>query len=645
MNQREPQFEALLLYLKEARGFDFTGYKRSSLMRRVGRRMSEVKADGYAEYLDYLQVHPDEFTVLFNTILINVTDFFRDPEAWEHLREHVLPAMLSGREGHPVRVWSAGCASGEEAYTIAIVLAEMLGADEFRRRVKIYATDVDEESLAQARQASYSERDIGGVAADLRERYFESNGNRYTFRPDLRRSVIFGRNDLVQDAPISRVDLLLCRNTLMYFNSETQSRILSRFHFALAPHGFLFLGKAEMLLSHTNLFAPIDLKHRLFRKIPPVNSSNGAVFGHATPPSGEELSRLDRLHSAAFTASPVAQVVVTAEGLVALTNRQSETTFGISNKDVGRPFNDLDLSYRPVELRGYIAQAQLERRPIRLTNVEYVSSPGEMLYLEVQINPLVDSSSNLLGVALIFTDVTSSQRLRDELEQANRDLENAYEELQSTNEELETTNEELQSTVEELETTNEELQSTNEELETMNEELQSINEELRTVNADLRDRTLELDKANAFLDAILASMRAGVAVLDRDMHVRLWNRRAEDLWGLRPDEAIGQHFLNLDIGLPTDRLRPMIRQLLSGGSEAQELRLGAVNRRGRSIEVRVVGTPLGRTGDWAILLMDQAGWTSEILPPAEYRQLTAEQQAPSGGDGAAAGRSTAGTDA
>jgi two-component system CheB/CheR fusion protein len=629
VTQPDPQFEALLLYLKEARGFDLTGYKRSSLMRRVGRRMAQINVPDSADYLDYLEVHPEEFTALFNTILINVTGFFRDNEAWDYLRNDVLPTLLAAKDPDaPLRVWSAGCASGEEAYSLAMMLTEVLGPDEFRHRVKIYATDVDEEGLTQARHASYTERDIRGLSPEYLEKYFESNGGRYAFRKDLRRSVIFGRNDLVQDAPISRIDLLVCRNALMYFNAETQARILSRFHFALTGGGVLFLGKAEMLLSHADLFVPIDLKRRLFRKVAPSHHANGAfLVDTPQPPPRKELIGLDRLRNEAFTASPVAQVVVTADGLIALTNRQAETMLGVSTKDVGRPFRDLDLSYRPIELRGFIEQAQVERRMTRVPDVEYVRVLGETLHLEIQINPLVDSDGSLLGVALIFLDVTAAQRLRDELEQANRQLETAYEELQSTNEELETTNEELQSTVEELETTNEELQSTNEELETMNEELQSTNDELQTINDELRERTAELDNANAFLEAILTSLRAGVAVLNRDMNVRIWNRRAEDLWGIRRDEAVGQHFLNLDIGLPTDQLRPMIRRLLNGDSDPQEILLTAVNRRGRTIEVRVVGTPLSRDSEsaaGAILVMDSAE-----LPPDGSNGVPVAGAAPS----------------
>lgn len=202
----------LLLHLKENRGFDFTGYKRASLTRRVDYRMAEVGVGDYAEYLEYLEVHTEEFTALFNTILINVTSFFRDAEAWEYLRAEVLPSMLFAKAPDGViRVWSAGCASGEEAYTLAMILAEALGVEEFRQRVKIYATDVDEEGLTHARQATYDERQVRAVPAELVERYFDQVGGRFYFRKDLRRLVIFGRNDLVQDAPISKIDLLVCR--------------------------------------------------------------------------------------------------------------------------------------------------------------------------------------------------------------------------------------------------------------------------------------------------------------------------------------------------------------------------------------------------------------------------------------------------
>jgi two-component system CheB/CheR fusion protein len=594
MTAAESRFEALLVYLKEARGFDFTGYKRPSLTRRVQHRMTQVNVPDYVDYQDYLQVHPDEFTQLFNTILINVTAFFRDPDAWERLRSEVVGPMLAAKPANtPIRLWSAGCASGEEAYTLAMALAEALGPDEFRNRVKIYATDVDEEQLAEARQASYGEREVQSVPPDLLTRYFERVGERWVFRKDLRRAVIFGRNDLIQDAPISRIDVLTCRNTLMYFNAETQAKILNRFHFALNGNGVLFLGKAEMMLSHSSMFTPIDLKQRIFRRVPRLLPATGVAFPENSAVEGAAVVGVDPLRDEAFAAGPLAQVVITADGQVAMVNRQMEALFGVSTRDVGRPFSDLDVSYRPVELRKYIEQAQVERRPLRVTDVELRRNGTAVSYLDVQISPLTDTDASLLGVTFTFHDVTASRRLHEELETTNQQLEAAYEELQSTNEELETTNEELQSTVEELETTNEELQSTNEELETMNEELQSTNDELQHINDQLHLTTAQLDAANVFLETVLTSLRAGVAVVDSELRIRSWNRRAEDLWGPRAAEVTGQHFLNLDIGLPFDRVRPLLRAASGPDAQFGEVTLHAVNRRGRTIAVRVACSPLG----------------------------------------------------
>ena len=253
--------------MRETRGSDFAGYKRTTLQRRVKRRMILLDLATFGEYKDYLELQPEEFGQLFDSLLINVTGFFRDPLAWQALREQVLPELFSAKGVKtPIRVWSAGCATGEEAYTLAIVLAEALGHDEFRERVKIYATDLDEDALQQARAGAYDASALADVPEKLRDTYFEPAGEKHVFRRDLRRQVIFGRNDLTHDAPISRVDLLVARNTLMYFNAEAQANVVRRFHFALSYPGYLFLGKAEMLLNHTDDFQPVDLRKRLFRK-------------------------------------------------------------------------------------------------------------------------------------------------------------------------------------------------------------------------------------------------------------------------------------------------------------------------------------------------------------------------------------------
>jgi two-component system CheB/CheR fusion protein len=581
-------------------------------MRRVNKRMQTVQIQGYSNYLDYLEVHPEEFNSLFNTLLINVTSFFRDRPTWDYLSSEIIPRILNAKEPkEPLRVWTAGCASGEEAYTIAIVLVEALGAEQFRERVKIYATDVDEEALSQARQATYLDRQLSGLMAEQIEQFFEQTDDRYNFRKDLRRAVIFGRHDLIQDAPISKIDLLVCRNTLMYFNAETQSRILARFHFALRDSGFMVLGKAEMLLTRSNLFTPVHLRYRIFTKVSKPNLRDRLLLMAQTS-SEEEVNSLSnhvRLREAAFDSGPLARMIIDANGTLLLVNERARSLFSLTNQDLGRPLQDLELSYRPVELRSCIDRAYSERLTINLRDIEWQSAQGELIYFDVQITPLFEPGNSILGVSINFIDVTRYKRLQAELEHSNQELEMAYEELQSTNEELETTNEELQSSNEELETTNEELQSTNEELETMNEELQSTNEELQTVNDELQRRSEELNRSNAFLESILTSLKGGVIVVNRNLHVQIWNHKAEDMWGLRPEEAVEQNFLNLDIGLPVEQLRQPIRDCLSGpAGGCSEVVLNAINRRGRNIQCRVTCTPLiGEQGQiqGVILLMEE----------------------------------------
>jgi two-component system CheB/CheR fusion protein len=606
------ELDNLLQFLKRNRGFDFTGYKRSTLQRRLNKRMESVKAESYAHYLDLLEAQPDEFTQLFNTLLINVTRFFRDEEPWQVLTNSVIPPLLAAREpGAAIRVWSAGCASGEEAYSLAIVLAELMGPDAFRERVKIYATDVDEEALALARAATYTEKQVAELPAPLLERYFERADSRYTFRKDLRRCVIFGRNDLVQDAPISRIDLLACRNTLMYFNATTQAGILARFHFALADGGTLFLGRAETLLTYTSAFEPVDLKRRIFIKVP-----KHAKHGRPAPPSqagdngsGDESAARLWMQEAAFEAGTTPHVVVDRAGRLRLANERARSLFALLPTDIDRPIQDLELSYRPVELRSLIEQCHLEQGPVAVREVAWRVRAGAERWVSVELSPLLDGSGMVGGVSISFADVTREHQLRSELEENRQSLERAYEELQSTNEELETTNEELQSTVEELETTNEELQSTNEELETMNEELQSMNEELEASNDELRHRGDELNDLNAFLEGVFASLRGGVVVVDRNQHVLVWNARAEETWGLRAEEVVGKGFLGLDIGLPVEQLAGVIRGALHGVTDG-EVVVNATNRRGRVMRCRVTSSPLPSANGLprgVILVMEEAG--------------------------------------
>jgi two-component system CheB/CheR fusion protein len=522
--------------------------------------MQTVKLDKVSDYLDFLQVDGNEYQPLFNTILINVTEFFRDPEVWEFMREEMVPKILQACAGNaPIRVWSAGCASGEEAYSLAILLTEQMGAAEFKKRVKIYATDVDEEALNQARQASYGPQALKNLPTEIIEKYFEAKAGRYIFDRDIRRCVIFGRHDLVQDAPISRVDLLLCRNALIYLNSEAQERIFSRFHFALGYTGFLVLGKAETLISSRS-FVPVDVRHRVFAKST-VPAQIDRFANLVLDGKGDRVAAIamhNRIHEAAFDLGPVAQIGVDLAGHLANANQQARELFDLSVRDLGRPLQDLTISYRPLDIRSPIDEALTSKHPVSMKDVEWIAG-GERVCLDVDVSLLCDANGIVLGTTVIFRDVTKFKKMQAELVQFNQ----------------------------ELETTNEELQSTNEELETINEELQSTNEELETINEEVRLRSDQSEDSKSLLEAVLGSLAEGVIVLDSELRILVWNDRSFDLWGLREDEVKGQHLMNLDIGLPVEHLMPAIRDELSGNNAVTDTVVQARSRRGKLFQCRV----------------------------------------------------------
>ena len=612
--------ERLLQHLRTTRGFDFTGYKTSSLTRRIRKRMEAAHSATFDEYRRYLDATPDEFGELFNTILINVTGFFRDPDTWSRLTEAVIPQIAGEPDSDdPIRVWVAGCATGEEAFTIAILLCEALGDDAYRRRVKIYATDVDQEAITEARHGRYPKRKITeDVSEELVDRYFEPDGAYLMFRKDLRRTVIFGHHDLVQDPPISRIDLLSCRNTLMYFNHAAQARILANLRFALRPHGYLLLGQSEALATRNQEFSAVDLKSRIFRRTP--TRRERAVSDNPRPapptPAVPDPPHSD-MRSLGFELGTSAQILLDMGGKLLAANHHARSLFGLSTRDIGRQVQDLELSYRPLELRSRLDALYAERHPVAVRGVDWLRGP-EATWFDVLLHPIISRAGVLEGSSVTFVDVTPQHRLQEELQGSRVQLETAYEELQSA--------------VEELETTNEELQSTNEELETTNEELQSTNEELETINDELRQRTIELNEINNFLEAILTSLNSAVVVVDRDVRIQVWNRHAQELWGLRPDEVEGEHLMNLDIGLPVERLHQPIRACLAG-EPAQPMTMPAVNRRGRAVNCVVRVTPLLGTDDdviGVIVLMDaHDGVTGPDGPRTE-------EEAPGEGPGARA---------
>jgi two-component system, chemotaxis family, CheB/CheR fusion protein len=395
----------------------------------------------------------------------------------------------------------------------------------------------------------------------------------------------------------------------MYLNAETQGRILARFHFALKESGLLFLGKAEMLLSHTAMFSQRDLTHRVFTKVSKVSPRDRLfIMAQARGPDlGNYLDKNRALRELSFDATVISALVVDKRGVLCLANEHARQTFGIDESSIGQPFQDLAISYKPLELRSLIDQAYREKREVRVGKVP--STSAEMgTYWEVQVSPLCSNGDEALGVSIAFKDVTQFHQLYDDLQSAHEQLAVTNQELQSTNEELETTNEELQSTNEELETTNEELQSTNEELETTNEELQSTNEALESTNDKLSRLSESVLRTNVFLHSILGSMNSAVIVIDEGRRVLVWNRSAEDFWGLRSDEVVSSCLTELAIGLPMEPIERLLDEQLQG-DEWRQVQIEAINRKGRKISCIVKVTPITRhdNSKGAVIFIDEIG--------------------------------------
>jgi two-component system CheB/CheR fusion protein len=320
------------------------------------------------------------------------------------------------------------------------------------------------------------------------------------------------------------------------------------------------------------------------------------------------------LRVAGFELGEAPQILIDGDGVLRGANQRARKLFELNAKDMWRPLQDLKLSYRPLELRSRIETVMAERRQLIVRDVDIPNAAGTRSF-DVTFAPVNTTEDELAGISISFLEVTPQRYLEQELDRSKAELDIAYEQLRTTVEELETTNEELQSTNEELETTNEELQSTNEELQTMNEELQSTNEELQTINDELRQRTDEMNDLNSFLESILTSLKSGVVVVNSEVRVQVWNEQAAELWGLRADEVEGEHLMNLDIGLPVEKLRQPIRACLAAEDWAEiGIELDAVNRRGRAFRCQVIVTPLrgaDGTPSGAILVMsgvdDEAG--------------------------------------
>jgi two-component system, chemotaxis family, CheB/CheR fusion protein len=531
-------FTEILALVGRQAGIDFRTYKPTTLLRRIARRMAITHARSLEDYRRQLELHPGEVGDLVMSLLIKVTEFFRDPEAFEFLRREVMPSLIQrGREqGRTLRVWSAGCATGEEAYSLALLLADMIGPDLPEWNVRIFATDLDESAINFARRGLYPENVVRNLPDDFRGRFFEQADQGLRVSKALRQIVIFGHQDISRGVPFPRIDLVVCRNLLIYFKPELQQDVLDLFAYSLSQRsGYLFLGKAETARPTKATFELVNKKWKVYRCLSgPLHAPAGAgsrkgealaaapwraQAGNAAllPMEGRdsEMGQFRRLADVVLRHVPIGLVLVDRDYRILTMNAAGRRLLGIRDLTAaGQDFLHAARGIPYAEVRAGIDRVFRENTVVLMpdlsvegtTDGRWLGLSAAPLHLEgvpgeLALISVVDVTEGVLGRQKLEALRLEQRQLTDELvtsnkrlSEMNKELQDANEELQAANEEMMVAQEELQATNEEFETTNEELQATNEELETNNEELQATNEELETTNEELTARTAELQE-------------------------------------------------------------------------------------------------------------------------------------------------------
>ncbi|MCA1414118.1 PAS domain-containing protein [Bradyrhizobium sp. NBAIM20] len=568
--------------LRNKTGNDFHGYKQNTFLRRVQRRMQVVRIDDIADYVDFLRNDKDEAQNLFNDLLIGVTEFFRDKREFEVLETQIIPKIFDGKGGgQQVRVWVLGCATGEEAYSIGILLREHMARMDSVPQVQIFATDIDGRALTTARVGRYRTNIEADMTSERLARWFVREGDTYCVVKELREMCIFSQHNVIKDAPFSKLDLVSCRNLLIYLNAELQNRVIPLFHFALLPERYLFLGNSENVTRHPKLFAPVDRRARIFKKLEtgtrlppefPITTAAGRVPVEvpAMRSFGPDVGLERRAQRIAERYAPA--YVITDENFQVLhfsgrTGRYIEPTAGAATLDL------LQLAHRDLrlELRTTLSRAADINEPVHAEQVQ-LGVNGHRVLVDITVEPIHDGIGGHRNFVVLFKDgplrtIESDQSnpnalVRTEhVERLENDLRATRERLQATIEELESTNEELKSSNEEYQSLNEELQSANEELETSREELQSVNEELTTVNGELAHRVQELTRATSDLKNFLESTQIATVFLDNDLRVMNFTPAITQLLHLVETDT-GRPISHIKARIPIEELYDDIRRVL-----------------------------------------------------------------------------------
>ena len=584
--KREDFLKKILALVRSQTGHDFSLYKKTTLNRRVEKRMNLHGLDDVATYVRFLREHAEEVQALFKDLVIRVTNFFRDPEAFEILRRTMLPRYLEDKpEGYFVRVWVPGCGTGEEAFSIAIVLMECM--EELKRdlKVQIFGTDIDEEAIGHARAGYYSNNIAGDVNPDRLRRFFVKDEEGYRVKKEIREMVIFAVQDVIKDPPFTKLDLLSCRNLLIYLEPELQNRLLPLFHYSLKPDGILFLGNSETIGQSVDLFEVTDRKWKFFtsKKTVPTPQEElwtSLPWAHAYVPRGEmeELKKTKPIDMGAFAQKTLLDtfappsVIVNEKGEILYVHGQTGKYLEPAPGQAS--LNVLDMAREGIkyELRSGIHHAVTKAKERRYHALQ-VKTNGDYQPIDLTIKPLTRGTETPGLVMVAFEDVSAEKPLTKQkrpklpgvpekrVQELEQELAYTRESLQATIEEVQAANEELKSTNEELQSTNEEFQSTNEELETSREELQSVNEELVTLNSELQAKIDQLSQTENDMRILLDSTNIGIIFLDTSLRIKRYTSEVTRVVNLIPTD-IGRPMRDIRSNVNYDDLERDVRTVL-----------------------------------------------------------------------------------
>jgi len=575
----EDHLRKIFLLLRQHSGNDFTYYKQSTILRRIKRRILLHKLERLEDYLRYLQSTPAEVENLLRDLLINVTSFFRDPEIFEELQNIIFPSIMQNRANNvPVRIWVPGCSTGEEVYSIAICLFEFLGDMAANTAIQFFATDLDDEAVEKARRGIYAPTIAEVVSANRLQRFFTKVEEGYQISKHIRDVCIFAQQNVIKDPPFSRLDMISCRNLLIYLSPVLQKKLIPVFHYALVNRGVLLLGTSETIGRHADLFRLIDKKHKFYEKksitgpihvnFTEINSFNMKEMDNKNTmsPKDESLTSLDIQREADRVIlkkyGPCGVVINHEMEVVQFRGRTGE----FLEPAVGEASLNLLKMARNglhLDLRNAIHEVIKKKISVKKTGLR-IKTNGDIKNISIEVDPLLDKNNNADYLLVSFRDESDAGKLgadnkidenkapltkdNDEIQVIQQELAATREYLHSVIEQQEVTNEELTSANEEIQASNEELQSTNEELETAKEELQSSNEELSTVNDEMNSRNIELEVLNNDLSNLIEGLSIPVVMVDEELRIRRYSHKAEELLNL----------INSDRGRPITQIKSSI---------------------------------------------------------------------------------------